>query len=153
MQLISIQNIDRFLNCKHIAVAGASRKEKSFSASVIAHLRKKGYTVLRINPNFSENSVARNEFKTVKNLPRGVKINLLVLTNPEQTLSVVKSAIEGGIKNIWVQQKSETPEVIALCSSSKVNLIYNQCIFMFTHPEGMHKFHYHLKKFFGAVPK
>lgn len=153
MQLISIQNIDKFLKCKIIAVAGASRNEKSFSASVIAHLRTKGYTVLRINPNFIENSVARNEFKTVKNLPKGAKINLLVLTNPEQTLSVVKSAIEGGIKNIWVQQKSETPEVIALCSSSKVNLIYNQCIFMFTQPEGMHKFHYRLKKFFGAVPK
>jgi len=153
MQLISIQNIDKFLNCKVIAVAGASRKEKSFSASAIAHLRTKGYTILSINPNFTENSFARNEFRSVKNLPKGLKINLLVLTNPEQTLSVVKSAVDGGIKNIWVQQKSETPEVIALCSSSKVNLIYKQCIFMFTQPEGMHKFHYRLKKFFGALPK
>ena len=153
MQLISIQNIDKFLNCKIIAVAGASRNEKSFSATAITHLRAKGYSVLSINPNFIENSVARNEFKAVKNLPKGAKINLLVLTNPEQTLSVVKEAIEGGIKNIWVQQKSDTPEVIAICSNSKVNLIYNQCIFMFTQPEGIHKFHYRLKKFFGAVPK
>ena len=152
MQLISIQHIDRFLNCKLIAVAGASRKEKSFSASAITHLRDIGYTVLSINPNYVENSVAGNEFKSIKDLPKGVN-NLLVLTNPSQTLSVVKEAIEGGIKNIWVQQKSETPEVIALCVSSKVNLIYNQCIFMFTHPEGMHKFHYQMKKFFGALPK
>jgi predicted CoA-binding protein len=152
MQLISIQNIDKFLNCKLIAVAGASRKEKSFSASAIAHLRAIGYTILSINPNFVENNTNRNEFKSVSDLPKGVN-NLLVLTNPAQTLSVVKSAVENGIKNIWVQQKSETPEVIALCSSSKVNLIYNQCIFMFTHPEGIHKFHYHLKKLFGGVPK
>ena len=152
MQLISVQNIDRFLNCKVIAVAGASRKEKSFSASAITHLRAIGYTVLSINPNFKENNIERNEFKSVNDLPKGVN-NLLVLTNPTQTLLVVKPAIERGIKNIWVQQKSETPEVITLCSSSKVNLIYNQCIFMFTHPEGMHKFHYNLKKFFGALPK
>jgi len=152
MQLISIQNIDRFLNCKLIAVAGASRKEKSFSATAITHLRSQGYTVLSINPNFVENNAGRNEFKSVKDLPKGVN-NLLVLTNPSQTLSVVKSAVERGIKNIWVQQKSETPEVIALCSTSKVNLIYNQCIFMFSQPEGMHKFHYRLKKLFGAVPK
>lgn len=152
MQLISLQNIDQFLNCKLIAVAGASRKEKSFSASAIAHLRAKGYTVLSINPNFVENNAGRNEFRSVSDLPKGVK-NLLVLTNPTQTLSVVKSAIESGIKNIWVQQKSETPEVIALCSNNKVNLIYNQCIFMFTQPEGIHKFHYNLKKFFGGVPK
>lgn len=152
MQLISLQNIDQFLNCKLIAVAGASRKEKSFSASAIAHLRAKGYTVLSINPNFVENNAGRNKFRSVSDLPKGVK-NLLVLTNPTQTLSVVKSAIESGIKNIWVQQKSETPEVIALCSNNKVNLIYNQCIFMFTQPEGIHKFHYNLKKFFGGVPK
>lgn len=152
MQLISLQNIDQFLNCKLIAVAGASRKEKSFSASAIAHLRAKGYTVLSINPNFVENNAGRNKFRSVSDLPKGVK-NLLVLTNPTQTLSVVKSAIENGIKNIWVQQKSEIPEVIALCSNNKVNLIYNQCIFMFTQPGGIHKFHYNLKKFFGGVPK
>ena len=152
MQLISVQNIDKFLNCKLIAVAGASRKEKSFSDSAITHLRAIGYTVLSINPNFKENNIGRNEFKSVNDIPKGVN-NLLVLTNPTQTLLVVKPAIERGIKNIWVQQKSETPEVITLCSSSKVNLIYNQCIFMFTHPEGMHKFHYNLKKFFGALPK
>ena len=152
MQLISVQKIDRFLNCKLIAVAGASRKEKSFCASAIAHLRAIGYTVLSINPNFVENNTNRNEFKSVSDLPKSVN-NLLVLTNPEQTLSVVKPAIERGIKNIWVQQKSETTEVIALCSSSKVNLIYNQCIFMFSQPEGMHKFHYHLKKLFGGIPK
>ena len=152
MQLISFQNIDRFLNCKVIAVAGASRKEKSFSASAIAHLRYKGYTVLSINPNFVENIAAQNEFKSVNDLPKKVT-NLLVITNPAQTLSVVKSAIERGIKNIWIQQKSETPEVIALCTSNKVNLIYNHCIFMFTQPEGMHKFHYNIKKFFGGIPK
>lgn len=150
MQLISLQNIDRFLNCKIIAVAGASRMEKSFSASAISHLKTKGYTVLSINPNFAEND--KNEFKSVSDLPKAVD-NLLVLTNPAQTLSVVKSAIDRGIKNIWVQQRSETPEVIALCSSNKMNLIYNHCIFMFTQPEGIHKFHYKLKKFFGGIPK
>jgi len=152
MQLISIQNIDRFLNCKVIAVAGASRKDKSFSASAIEHLNNIGYNVLSINPNFEENSSDRNEYKSVSDLPKGVN-NLLVLTNPTQTLSVVKLAIERGIKNIWIQQKSEIPEVITLCSSNKVNLIYKHCIFMFTHPEGIHKFHYNIKKFFGGIPK
>ena len=152
MQIISIQNIDRFVNCKVIAVAGASRKDKSFSASAIEHLKTIGYNVLSINPNFEENSSDRNEYKSVSDLPKGVN-NLLVLTNPTQTLSVVKSAIELGIKNIWIQQKSETSEIITLCKSNNVNLIYNQCIFMFTQPEGIHKFHYNIKKFFGGVPK
>lgn len=152
MQIVSFQNIDRFLNTKVIAVAGASRKEKSFSALAIEHLKKKGYSVLSINPNFEGNNIQQNEFLSIANLPENVN-NLLVFTNPAQTFNVVKSAIERGIKNIWVQQKSETPEVITLCSEHKVNLIYNHCIFMFTQPEGMHKFHYNLKKFFGGIPK
>jgi len=152
MQLISIQNIDRFLNCKVIAVAGASRKEKTFSSSVVSHLSSKGYTVLSLNPNFVKNNTRQHQFKSVSELPKEVK-NLLVLTNPAQTLSVVKAAIDRGIKDIWIQQKSETPEVIALCSSNDVNLIYNQCIFMYTQPEGIHKFHYNIKKFFGGIPK
>jgi len=152
MQLVSIQNIDRFLKCKVIAVAGASRKEKTFSSSVVSHLTKKGYTVLGINPNFVKNNTRQKEFQSVSGLPKEAK-NLLVLTNPAQTLSVVKAAIDRGIKDIWIQQKSETPEVIALCKSNNVNLIYNHCIFMFTQPEGMHKFHYNMKKFFGGIPK
>jgi len=152
MQQVSLQNIDKFLNCKIIAVAGASRKERTFSSSVVSHLKNKGYTVLRLNPNFVKNNTRQNEFKSLSELPKEAK-NLLVLTNPAQTLSVVKAAIDRGIKDIWIQQKSETPEVIALCSSNDVNLIYNHCIFMFTQPEGMHKFHYNLKSFFGGVPK
>jgi predicted CoA-binding protein len=152
MQAISFQNIDSFLNCKVIAVAGASRKEKTFSSSVVSHLTKKGYTVLCINPNFVKNNTQQNEFQSVSGLPKEAK-KLLVLTNPTQTLSVVKAAINRGIKDIWIQQKSETPEVIAICRANNVNLIYNHCIFMFTQPEGMHKFHYNIKKFFGGIPK
>ena len=44
------QEIDRFLECRTIAVAGASRKEKSFSASAIKHLKEIGCNVFSVNP-------------------------------------------------------------------------------------------------------
>jgi predicted CoA-binding protein len=152
VEIISIQNIDRFWNCKTIAVAGASRKEKSFSTSAIKHLRTKGYEILSINPNFPETSVERKEFKSLDEILTPVK-NILVITSPNQTHSVVKKALEKGFDNIWIQQKSETPEVIALCRNQKINLIYNHCIFMFTQPEGIHKFHFNIKKLFGTIPR
>jgi len=143
--------IDQFLTCKTIAVAGASRKEKSFSASAIAHLRSLGYEVLLVNPNFTENSSERNEYKALADLPD--KINhLLVLTSAQQTTTVIKQAIEKGIGNIWIQQKSDTPEALDLCRIHHINVIANHCIFMFSQPEGMHKFHYGMKKFFGTLP-
>ncbi len=147
----TLQDIENFVSCKKLAVAGASRKKQSFSASVIDHLKLKGYTVYSINPNFSENNADLNEFRSPDKLPEDVK-HLLVLTNPQQTLAVIKSAFEHGINDIWIQQKSETPEVKEFCGNNNINAIFHQCIFMFTQPEGMHKFHYRLKKFFGGLP-
>jgi len=70
-----------------------------------------------------------------------------------QTTSVIQQAIEKGIGNIWIQQKSETPEALELCRKNNINLIHNHCIFMFSQPEGLHKFHYGMKKFFGTIPR
>lgn len=151
MQKNSLQDIEKFVSCRQLAVAGVSRKKQSFSASVIEHLKSKDYTVYSINPNFDENDADLKEFKSVADLPEDVH-HLLVLTNPSQTLSVVKSAFDRGINNIWVQQKSETPEVVEFCNTNNINVILHQCIFMFTQPVGMHKFHYRLKKFFGGLP-
>jgi len=152
METIKRKDIDKFLECKTLAVAGASRKEKSFSASAIAHLRTKGYNVYSINPNFEENNAERNEFKSPADLPEDIT-HLLVLTSPLQTTSVIQQAIEKGIANIWIQQKSDTPEALELCRENNINLIHNHCIFMFSHPEGLHRFHYGLKKFFGTLPR
>ena len=145
------KEIDQFLECRTMAVAGVSRKEKSFSASAIKHLEALGYDILQVNPNFEETDFEKNEFKTLAELPEGIN-HLLVLTNPLQTVSVIKQAIKKGIANIWIQQKSETPEALELCREHHINLVYNHCIFMFTQPEGMHKFHYGMKKFFKTIP-
>lgn len=145
------QEIDQFLDCRTIAVAGASRNEKSFSASAIKHLQTLGYKTLLVNPNFTETNQERNEFKTLADLPEGIS-HLLVLTSQAQTISVIKKAIEKGIESIWIQQKSDTPEALEICRVHNIHLVTNHCIFMFTQPEGMHKCHYVIKKFFRSVP-
>lgn len=151
MKKITKKEIDKFLDCKTIVVAGASRKEKSFSASVIDHLKSIGYNVLLVNPNFTENNAELNEYQSILGTPEGIN-NLLVLTSPLHTTTVIEQAIGKGIENIWIQQKSETPEALKLCQDNNINLIYNLCIFMFTQPGGIHKFHYGMKKIFRTVP-
>ncbi len=151
LQKTTRKDIDDFLHCKVIAVAGASRNEKSFSTSVITHLRSKGYEIFLINPNFDESNPAKNELKTIAELPEQAK-HLLVLTSPSQTASVVKQAIAKGISHVWIQQKSETPEAILLRDEANLKLVSHHCIFMFSQAEGMHKFHYNIKRFFGKLP-
>ncbi len=58
MELISKQQVDHFLSCKTMAIAGASRYDSSFSAQVAKHLTKLGYDLWYINPGFEPNESA-----------------------------------------------------------------------------------------------
>ena len=146
------QNINKFLDCKTIAIAGASRDENSFSAKVAIHLTKLGYKLWYVNPEFGQHDEGNFRVQSVASLPLDVR-NLLILTPTSQTGHVVKHAIEKGINNIWIQQKSETQAALDLAQQHDLNVIHHQCIFMFTDPKGIHKFHCTLKKVFGTLPQ
>lgn len=152
MELIPKQRIDHFLDCKTIAIAGASRNEKSFSAQVAKHLIELGYNLWYVNPRFEPQEVENHRIPSIAMLPGNVN-HLLVLTPKGQTESVVQEAIAKGIKDIWFQQQSDTPQALELARQNSLNTIHHQCIFMFTQPEGIHKFHHRLKKLFGSLPK
>lgn len=152
MQPITQQQINRFVAGKTIAIVGASRKEKSFSADVAKHLKELNYKLWFINPNYETDEPQNLKVQSIKGLPDDVK-HLLVLTPATETESVVQQAIEKGMDNIWIQQTSETSAAIELAQNNKVNLIHHQCIFMFTKPTGIHKFHYTIKRVFGSLPK
>jgi len=152
MQLITQQQINRFVAGKTIAIVGASRKEKSFSADVAKHLAAQNYKLWFVNPNYETDEPVNSKVKSIKNLPKEIK-HLLVLTPATETESVVKQAVENGMDNIWIQQTSETSAAIELALANNVNLIHHHCIFMFTNPTGMHKFHRTLKSIFGTLPK
>ncbi len=152
MKNITLQNINEFLNCDTIAIAGASRKPKSFSDEVVKHLKLKGYNVLLVNPNFLDSECQNDKYRSIESLPDNVK-NLLVLTNQKVTESVINEALKKGIKQIWVQQKSENQASLTILSESDINYIYGKCIFMFTNPTGVHKFHYTIMKWLGKIPK
>lgn len=152
MQFISQQQIDRFVAGESIAIVGASRIEKSFSAEVARHLATLNYKLWFVNPNYATDEHENAKVQSIEKLPADVN-HLLVLTPATQTEAVVKQAIEKGMEHIWIQQNSETTAALELAQQHKVNLIHHQCIFMFTRPTGIHKFHYTIKRIFGALPQ
>lgn len=152
MQPITQQQINRFVASKTIAIAGASRNDKSFSADVAKHLKELNYKLWFVNPNYETDEPQNFKIQSIKRLPNDVK-NLLVLTPATETEVVVKQAIEKGMDNIWIQQKSETTAAIELAQNNSVNLIHHLCIFMFTKPTGIHKFHHTIKRVFCSLPK
>jgi predicted CoA-binding protein len=77
----------------------------------------------------------------------------IIMTKKDQTAAVVKEARNKGIKNIWIQQNSDSKEAIKELEGSNINYITGECILMYHKPHGFHKFHRAINKFFGKYPK
>jgi uncharacterized protein len=145
-------SIDSFLSSRKIAIAGVSREPKKFGHMVFKQMKQKGIEVYPINPNadFIDGTPC---FRSVSALPLSVH-NLLILTPKRLTRDIVAEAITKGIDNMWIQQKSDTPEAIELTKAHPVNLVTGECILMYTDPvRGFHKFHRSIMRLLGKYPK
>ena len=150
--MITKAQIDEFYSQKHIAIIGVSRDKKKFGNMVFTELKKNGYKVVPVNTNADtiEDSVC---YRSIDALPSEISAAVL-LTNKKDALSNVQKLAQKGIRQIWLQQKTDTPEAIDFAIKNNVNLIYGKCIFMFSQPAaGLHKFHGSMVKFFGGWPK
>ncbi|MDD4644724.1 MAG: CoA-binding protein [Bacteroidales bacterium] len=149
--MVTQQQIEQFLSCGPIAMAGVSRNPKKFGRVAFEELSRKGLKLIPVNPNI-ESINGEVCYPSVSQLPDDVK-SLLVMTKKDQTARVIEEALAKGIKNIWIQQSSDTPEALALLKDKEVNLITKQCVLMHHQPDSFHKFHRNLKRFFGGLPK
>ena len=75
------------------------------------------------------------------------------MTSKEKSASVVREALDRGIKQIWFQQMSDSEEALDLVKSSGINYITGECILMHYKPNSFHKFHRAINKLFGKFPK
>ena len=119
---------------------------------VFKELKSKGYKVVPVNSNAD---IIEDEtcYRSIDALPSDIKA-AVVLTAKKHTPGIVQQLIQKGIKQIWIQQNSDSPETIEYARQNNANVIYGKCIFMFSEPvAGMHKFHRGLVKFFGGWPK
>jgi len=146
------QGIDDFLGSNTIAIAGVSRNPKKFGYMVYNEMKQKGFKVLPMNPNVD--SIDGDKcYSGLNALPLSPDA-LIVLTPKSETDSIVKQSIEKGIRNIWIQQGTETKQTLEMISSVEGNFIMGKCIFMFVEPvKSIHSFHRFVNKLFGAYPR
>ncbi len=148
--MVKLNQINTFLDNKHIAVIGASRNPKSFSNVVIKDLIKANYTVYPVNPE-ADRIQNIKAYKSIEQLPKEVTA-ILIITNARATDSVLQLVINQGYKNIWIQKSSETPETENMIRND-INLITKQCIVMYVNNTGMHSFHKLILNIFSKLPK
>ena len=150
--MVKRETINDFLACSKIAVVGASRTGKKFGNNAMNELRKIGYTIFPVNPNADEIGGVKC-FSSLNQLTEKVEAVLIVVP-PNESMKVVKDAVSAGIKNIWLQQGSESSEVISYCNNNGLKAVYGQCILMFAEPaEFFHRAHKWVRGFTGKLPK
>lgn len=146
------ENITQFFTCKNFAVVGVSRSKGKFANTVYKELKKKDFNLYGVNPNLEsiEGDKCYNRLFELKG-----KIDAVInVVKPNQTENIVKEAHEIGIKNIWLQQGSESDEVIKFCKENGINVIYKECILMFAEPvKSIHGVHKWIWKVLGKLPK
>ena len=148
--MASKELINNFLASKKMVVAGVSRNEKKFGKAIYDHLLKNDFDITPINPNTTEIN-GKQCYPDIKSIPENFE-NLYIVTPKSQTKEIVEQALEKGVKRIWIQQMSETKEVIKLIEDAGVELIAKKCMFMFVEPvESIHKFHKFFKNLFGSL--
>lgn len=150
--MTTLNEIQKFLEPRKIAIAGASRNPKKFGGAVLKELKEKGFTLYPVNPNADEIQGLKC-YRTVLDLPDDVN-QLFIVTPRQETKAVVDAAIQKEMKMIWIQQKSETPEAVKAVEDAGIPVIYKKCIMMFADPvKGPHNFHRFFVKLFGGYPK
>ncbi|MBE9475481.1 MAG: CoA-binding protein, partial [Chloroflexi bacterium] len=77
---------------------------------------------------------------------------VLVVVPPERSGQVLQDATDAGIRNVWLQQGAESPEVVALGEELDLNLVSKKCILMYAPPVGSyHGVHRFFVKLFGKL--
>jgi predicted CoA-binding protein len=149
--MVKLKQIEDFLASEPIALVGVSRNPKKFGFMAFRELNEKGLNLIPVNPHASEIHQVKT-YPDVKTLPPDVR-GLLIMTKKDQTAGVVKEAKAKGLKQIWIQQSSESKEALQELEGTDINYISGECILMYYKPHSIHKFHRAILKLFGRYPR
>lgn len=144
--------VQDFLAQKKLAVVGVSRKKSKFGNQVYRDLKRKGYQVFPLNRN-ADHIDGDACYPSLSVLPAAVD-GIVLIVPPEETESIVREAVQMGIRRIWMQQGAESPAAIRFCEDNHINVVYGHCIMMFSEPVSwFHKFHRWIWGWLGKLPK
>jgi hypothetical protein len=150
--MILRKSITNFLSQKKLAVIGVSRDTKQFANYAYRFLKTHGYIVYPVNPN-AKLVEGDKCFPNIMSLPEKVD-GALIMLPPEKTMKVLPEITDAGINHIWLQQQTESPQAIQFCKDRKINVVYGECIMMFSEPLAIpHRLHRWVKRVTGTLPK
>ena len=142
--------IENFIKSKRIAVVGFSRSGKKFGNMAGKELIARGYQIFPVHPETQEIE-GLTCFPNLNSLEGKVEA-LLICIPPNKVPPVLEDAAKTGIKNIWLQQGSWSPEVQQTGDRLGLAFVAKKCILMYAPPvTSFHKFHRTITSIFGKL--
>lgn len=146
------EKIADFLNSKSFALVGVSENKGKFGNYVYDELIKKGIKTYPINSKLNEYKGVKC-YQSLDTLPERVDA-LIISVKPGSAIELLTEALKSNIKKVWLQQGSESREVLDFCQKNNISAISKRCLMMFiaddSSPHNLHKF---FLKLFGKYPK
>lgn len=142
--------IETFIQNKRLAVVGVSRSGKKFGNIAVKELKRNGYQLFVVHPQAQE--IDGEPCYPSLSALQGKVDGVLVSVPSKQALNVLNEAAAIGIKNIWLQQGSESSEVLAEARKLGLSVISGKCILMYAPPvRGGHGLHRFVMKLIGQL--
>lgn len=107
------------------AIIGVSDDTSKWGRKVFDKMLDSGYNVVPVNPKYDEIGESKC-FHSLKEIPVIPEI-VITIVPPKVTENVVKACNDLGIKNIWMQEGSESDEAIKFCKENDINCIHGAC--------------------------
>jgi uncharacterized protein len=151
----TLESIHDFLKQKRLALVGISHRKEDFSRGVFRELRRRGYSVIPVNPKLSEVEGQRC-FQHVQDVTPPVDAALL-MTSPSVTEEVVRDCKLAGVRQVWMHQGAGAgavnPQASNFCRQHGIRVIEGECLFMFLPGTPLfHRLHGCVRKLMGKYP-
>jgi uncharacterized protein len=145
-------HIDKFVSGKRIALLGASRNngKYKFGNMAAAELKRRGYEVFLVHPQAGtiDGQVTYPNLAALKDRVDAVLVSLPAAKGME----VLREANAAEIRNVWIQQGGESPELVKLGEELGLNLVTGKCILMYAQPvRGFHTIHRLIARLSGQL--
>jgi predicted CoA-binding protein len=142
--------IEEFVQSKRVALVGVSRGGKKFGNAILTELKERGYEVKVVHPEAPE--INGEPCYPSLGALEGQVDSVIICVNPGQAVQALRDAAAAGMRKIWLQQGSDSPEVQAVAREVGVTPISGKCILMYAQPvRSFHAFHRGFARLFGQL--
>lgn len=111
---------------KTIAVVGCSTNPEKPANYVPKYLQGRGYKIIPVNP-FADEILGERAYKSLEEVQDEID-TVLVFRPGEETLEVVKKAVEVGAKAVWLQEGIANEDAASLAKSAGLLFVMDMCM-------------------------